>query len=244
MAKMLKLSTIKAPALYIRQAIDPTHVQDLRDVCAANPDKAYPFNEAIMVRKLAKPEKVKVTMANKAGTAEYELIRGFNRCMALTSEKWTEVSAEIVEAGDAEAFALQFDDPETGVVLKHSLADRNFYIKTLRDNFSFKLADIATRMKLTEASVSRILAEKQATGKAKPRKKRKANKGTAASDGAAETTNAAQESFMVAEFFKVLGELVAAYSANKDAVMGFLDKVDPATVAGAETMIAEMLGNR
>lgn len=241
MSKMLKLSTIKAPALYIRQAVDPAHVQDLRDVCTANPDKAYPFNTAIMVRKLGKAEKVKATMTNKPGTAEYELIRGFNRCMALTAEKWTEVSADIVEAGDAEAFAMQFDDPESGVVLKHSLADRNYYIRTLRDNFSWKLADIATRMSLTEASVSRILAEKQATGKAKPRKKRK-GKGKATAP--ATNGNAAQEGFMASEFFKVLGELVAAYASNKDAVMGFMDKVDPATVAGAEAMIAEMLGNR
>lgn len=241
MAKTIKLSTIKAPALYIRQALDPAHIQDLRDVCLANPDKAYPFNTPIMVRKLAKPEKVKVTMTNKPGTAEYELIRGFNRCMALTAEKWTEASADVVEAGDAEAFAMQFDDSETGVVLKHSLADRNFYIKTLRDNFSWKLADIAKRMMLTEASVSRILAEKQATGKTKTRKaRRKGKKGAAATNG----TNAAQEGFMAAEFFKVLGELVAAYASNKDAVMGFMDKVDPATVSGAEAMISEMLGNR
>jgi len=249
MAKMLKLSAIKAPALYIRQDVDMAHVQDLRDVLTANPDKAYPFHDPIMVRKLPKPEKVKSTMANKAGTAEYELIRGLNRCMALANEKWTEAQADIVEAGDAEAFAMQYDDGETGTIKKHGLADRNFYIRTLRDNFSWKLADIAARMKLTGASISRILADKQAAGPKKPRKKRRRATPISASPvGASEqtttSTNGGTPAFVPSEFFAVLGELVAAYSKQKDAVLGFIDKVDPNIVANAETMVAEMLGNR
>lgn len=241
MAKMLKLSTIKAPVLYIRQAIDPQHVADLQDVIKTNHEKAYPFADPIMVRKLAKPEKVKLTMANKPGTAEYELIRGFNRCMALTNEKWNEAQADIVEAGDAEAFAAQYDDVETGTIKKHDLADRGFYIKTLRDNFGWKLDQIAARMKLTSASISRILSGTQA-GEKKPRKKRGRNKAT--KTNGKPTANEAQATFVVSEFFSVLGELVSAYAKNKDAVLGFLDKVDPSTVSGAEAMVAEMLGNR
>jgi hypothetical protein len=242
MAKMLKLSTIKAPVLYIRQAIDPQHVADLQDVIKTNHEKSYPFADPIMVRKLAKSEKVKLTMANKPGTADYELIRGFNRCMALTNEKWSEALADIVEAGDAEAFAAQYDDVETGTIKKHDLADRGFYIKTLRDNFGWKLDQIAARMKLTSASISRILAGTQA-GEKKPRKKRGSNKKKSAT-AAAPAANEAQATFVVSEFFSVLGELVSAYAKNKDAVLGFLDKVDPATVSGAEQMVAEMLGNR
>lgn len=241
MAKMLKLSTIKAPSLYIRQEVDKGHVQDLRDVLTANPDKAYPFHDPIVVRKLAKPEKVKFTLANKAGTAEYELIRGLNRCMALTEEKWTEASAEIVEAGDAEAFAMQFDDPEVGVILKHSLKDRNFYIRTLRDNFGWKLADIGTRMKLTEASVSRILAEKQATGPKRPRKARRKGKATTPTNG---TATPAEPSFDPSEWWKILGEVVAHFNAHKTAVAEFAPKADPAILAGAEAMVSELLGNR
>lgn len=248
MAKMLKLTSIKAPALYIRQAVDPVHVRDLQDVAIAAGEKAYPFHDPITVRKLAKPEKVKLTMANKPGTAEYELIRGLNRCMALTNEKYTEVSADIVEAGDAEAFAMQFDDPETGVILKHSLADRNFYIKTLRDHFGWQLKQIGERMKLTEASVSRILAEKQATGTKKPRRKRGSKKRvTTVAGGTTMTVEApagAAPQFVPAEFFSILGELVAAYAKHKDAVMGFVDKVDPAIIAASENMVAEILGNR
>jgi ParB-like chromosome segregation protein Spo0J len=244
MAKMIKLSTIKAPTLYIRQNLDPAHVADLQDVIKANGDKAYPFRDPIMVRKLAKPEKVKLTMTNKPGTVEYELIRGFNRCMALTNEKWTEASAEIVEAGDAEAFAAQYDDAEAGTVKKHDLADRGFYIKTLRDNFGWKLDQIGARMKLTAASISRILAGTQAAGGGKPRKKRSKNKAKNKNGNGATPQNEAQVTFVVSEFFSVLGELVSAYGKNKDAVLGFLDKVDPAVTAGAESMVAEMLGNR
>lgn len=249
MAKVVKLNTIKAPSLYIRQAVDSGHVKDLQDVIIANKDKAYPFHDPIVIRKLAKPEKVKLTMANKPGTAEYELIRGLNRCMALTNEKWNEASADIVEAGDAEAFAMQFDDPEVGVILKHNLADRNFYIRTLRDHFGWQLKQIGERMRLSDASVSRILNEKQATGKSKPRKKRSKGRKTAtvATNGGTMTVavpNGAKPEFVPSEFFSILGELVAAYAKNKDAVMGFVDKVDPAIISASENMVAEILGNR
>lgn len=249
MAKFLKLSQIKAPALYIRQSVDPVHVMDLRDVLKSNPKMSYPFFTPIMVRKLAKPEKVKMTLANKAGTAEYELIRGMNRCAALAAEEWTEVQVDIVDVGDAEAFALQYDEPEIGTHKKHDLADRNFYIRTLRDNFSWKLADIGAKMKLTEASVSRILADKQATGKTKTRKKRK-KKTTDPTVTGAESHSAASgnggspaDGFVPAEFFALLGALTTAYSAHKDEVMGFMDKADPGILAGAQQMIAEMLGD-
>lgn len=238
MAKMLKLSSIKPPALYIRTEKGPDlgHVADLGDVLDAS-DKAYPFHDPIVVRKLAKPEKVKLTMANKPGTAEYELLRGVHRCLALVSKKYTEASAEVIEAGDAEAFASQYDDAEQGTIKKHDLQERNFYIRTLRDNFGWTLVQIGDRMKITEASVSRILAGIQA-GEKKPRKKRGKNKGKTSRQ-----TEQTETTFAPSEFFALLDELVAAYNKNRENVLAFRGQVNPDIISGAETMMTDLLGN-
>ena len=230
--KVIKLSNIGFPSSYIRSAVSDEHVADLRDVVQRS-DKTYPFDDPIVVRLLDKPAKYKVTMAGKAGTCEYECVKGVHRCTALVAEKYTEVSCDIEKfSSPADAYFAQYD--EHGV-LKVSRADRAAFIKRLRVEFKWSLEQIAQKMRLSTASISRILRNLQATGKKVTAKKTSPRKET---DSAEETVE-----FNASAWFEELGQMVLLYTDHKDEVQAFSKSVDPKLINIAYNMMSDLTIN-
>ncbi len=226
--KTLPLSSIKPPTIYIRGGHDENHVKDLRDVITGS-DKAWPFDTPLVVVKLSKPEKVPVTMRGKAGTAEYELVDGYHRSMALVAEKWDTAAVEIRDAAKPDViYFAQYEENQHGA-LKLDRAARAQFIKTLRKVHKWKLEQIASKMKLSEASVSRIARNLQTvTPDGKPRKRR-GKKGA--------KRNGGKSPFTVNEFFVALGEVVALFNQYRESILNARNQTDPVMLAGAGDMI-------
>lgn len=224
--KTLTLANIGWPTFYIRKEPVLSHVADLRDVIKAKDNKKeYPFDEPIMVRKLAKPAAYKVTLGGKAGTCEYELVKGLHRSLALQLEHVPTVLAEVVEytprqieSGDA-LFA-QYDDHQ---VQKLTIEERALFIKVLRAApYKWTVEDVAKKMGISTASVSRIQRGLQATGAKAPRKKRSASKKDGAEGGASES-----EAFVAAEWYEIMTEMVNAFNAHAEEVENLALSADP-----------------
>lgn len=236
MAKTIDLKNIGWPALFIRTAPDDTHVADLLDVIKGS-EKDYPFDDPILVRKLDKPAKYTVTMAGKGGTCEYELVKGLHRCLALQLGKINHAMADVQSFSDpGSAFFAQYDDHG---VLKVSVADRARFIKELRTTYKWTVEQVAAKMGVSTASVSRISRNLQATGgSGKPRKGRKKKK---EKGEAAEATTEAVTEFSVPQWYVVLGQLVDAYKEYSAAVLGFVGTVDPSVIVWTVTMADDLL---
>jgi hypothetical protein len=223
--KEIALTVIKPPATYIRGGHDENHVKDLRDVMTAS-DKSWPFDTPLVVVKLAKPEKVPVTMAGKPGTAEYELVDGYHRCMALVAEKVTAGMAEIRDAAKPDViYFAQYEENQHGA-LKLDRTARARFIKTLREVYKWKLEQIASKMKLSEASVSRIARDLQTVEPGKPRKAR----------GKKGKRNGSKP-FTTNEFFVALGDVVGIFNQYRESILSARNQIDPVMLAGAGDMI-------
>lgn len=239
MRKEISLSDIKPPTVYIRGEHDEGHVKDLRDVIQKHGDKAWPFDTPLIVMPLDKEEAVKRAMNGKSGKVHYELIDGFNRSLALVSEGWSKALCEVETfKSPADAYFAQFDANDHEV-LKLTREARAAFIVRMRDEYKWTLAKIGERMKLTEASISRILRGLQATGKPKGRTGKRQKKARRSVATGTVVTNGA---FKPLEWFTVLTKLVRLFETHKDDVLRNRSHFDPATAALVHGMAEALIG--
>jgi len=242
--KAITLKNIGWPAEYVRTEPDEQHVADLRDV-VKNGSKGYPFEDAVLVRLLDKPVKYAMTMAGKAGTCEYELVKGLHRCLSLQLERgrYAMVMAEVKQytKADLEGGTALFDQYDNHGVLKLSVLDRAAFIKRLRAApFKWSVEQVAAKMHISTASVSRIARNLQAVAERKGGGRKKVEASAPAAEGQAQ----AAPVFLASEWFKLLQELLDAGQDNFADLVREVKTVDPAVLDTAITVCSNLRDER
>ena len=150
--KEIAVKLITSPLRYIRKELNIGHLELLSNSIMEK-GKDWPF-PPILLHKLA--------TATKNGMI-YEIVDGMHRLELARQYNYITIPAHIKEYKSiADLLADQFkENIHHGLLL--SQADRNKWIKLLYIEAKMKAKDIGQQVGLTEASISRIIRELQAT---------------------------------------------------------------------------------
>jgi len=147
----IKITLIDEPQYYVRGKHKDAHVAELGSVIDNQPNKKeWPFPP------------LAVRPVKKDGKDRFELIDGAHRWIVATIKHFVTVPAVIYKGvSDAEALGLQLRLNQHGLPLTQE--QRNKTILVMYTDIKMTLAAIGKELNLTEASISRIVNEKQAT---------------------------------------------------------------------------------